>query len=414
VNNSFKELGISAYFVNALEKRGFKIPTDIQRYAIPKALENKDIIGQSETGTGKTLAYLIPILDKTIANKELQHIILAPTHELVIQIQRQIEDLIKAASSEIVSTVIMGNVNIKRQIEKLKEKPNIIVGTPGRILELIKLRKIKAHTVKSIVIDEADRLLDRHNIESVRSVIKSTLKERQLMLFSATISNETIDIAKKMMKEPEIIKISGKPIVAENISHMYFVCDQREKVVLLRKLVRSINPKRAIVFINNSEEIEKMTEKLKFHKLRAESLHGKNIKSDRKKVMDDFKSGKLQLLVASDIAARGLDIKEVTHIFNIDIPEDPKYYLHRAGRTGRAGNSGVAISIVTEKEVGLIKKYERAFNINIIHKDLYMGKVADKEVVKAKKSNYKDIKGSKEILSRRKVNERNKSNRIQK
>ena len=384
MNNSFRDLGIAPSLLSGLEKSGFKIPTEIQQNVIPIALENKDIIGQSETGTGKTLAYLIPILNKINVNKELQAIILAPTHELAIQIQRQIEALTKASDIDIISAVIIGNVNIKRQIEKLKEKPNIIVGTPGRIIELLNLRKIKAHTVKTIVIDEADRMLDENNIDGVKAVIKSTLKERQLMLFSATVSSEAERIAKDIMNEPEIIKVKEKQAVAEEISHMYFVCEKRDKIVLLRKLVRSINPERAIVFINNSEEIELMAEKLKFHKLKAEGLHGTTIKSDRKKAMDDFKSGKLQLLVASDIAARGLDIKGVTHIFNLDIPKDPKYYLHRAGRTGRAGNTGVAISIVTEQEIALIQKYERTFDISIALKDIYLGKIVDKGVAQTR------------------------------
>lgn len=390
MNKSFRDLGIAPSLLIGLEKSGFKTPTEIQQNAIPIALENKDIIGQSETGTGKTLAYLIPILNKINVNKELQAIILAPTHELVIQIQRQIEALAKASNIDIISAVIIGNVNIKRQIEKLKEKPNIIIGTPGRIVELLKLRKIKAHTVKTIVIDEADRMLDKYNIDSVKAVIKSTLKERQLMIYSATISNETEKIAKDIMNKPQIIKVKEKQTVAEDISHMYFVCEKRDKIVLLRRLVRSINPEKAIVFINNSDEIEIMTQKLKFHKLKAEGLHGTSIKTDRKKAMDDFKSGKIQLLVASDIAARGLDIKGVTHIFNLDIPKDPKYYLHRAGRTGRAGNTGVAISIVTEQELALIKKYERTFNIDIAHKDIYMGKIVDKGVSQTRRNNLRN------------------------
>jgi len=241
----------------------------------------------------------------------------------------------------------------------------------------MKLRKIKIHTTKTIIIDEADRLLDDHNLENVKLVIKGTMRERQLMLFSATISPATIEIAREMMKEPQFIKAEEEYKVASTLSHIYFVTEQRDKIEVLRKLVRSINPPKAIVFVNRSDEIEATTEKLKFHKLKAEGIHGTSIKADRKKAMDDLKSGKTQLLVASDIAARGLDIKGVTHIFNLDVPEDPKNYLHRVGRTGRAGEKGTAISIIIPKELSLIKRYEKTLKIEILPKDMYLGKIID-------------------------------------
>lgn len=375
---SFGKIGIIEPIVSALGKEGIKIPTQIQEAAIPPALLNKDIIGQSETGTGKTLAYLLPLFQKVNSDaRETQALILAPTHELAIQIQRQVEMLVKNSGISVTSTPLIGDVNIKRQIEKLKEKPHIIVGSPGRILELIKMRKISAHTIKTIVIDEADRLLDENNIENIRAIVKSTLRERQVMLFSATITQRTFDIAKEMMKEPEILKVKEREEINPNIAHMYFQAEQRDKIEVLRKLVHSINPKRAIVFVNKSDEIEITTEKLKFHKLNAEFIHGKSVKLDRKKALEDFRTGKINILVASDIGARGLDIKGVTHIFNLDLPEEPKGYLHRAGRTGRAGDKGVSISIVNEKEKALIKKYESALKINISPRVIFKGRILE-------------------------------------
>lgn len=379
MNDLFEKLGLNEPISDALEKMGFKTPTTIQEKVIPLALTNKDIIGKSETGTGKTLAYLLPIFQKIDASKrEMQALILAPTHELVMQVYKTINLFSDNSEVKITGAAIIGDVNITRQIEKLKEKPHIIVGTPGRTFDLIKKRKISAHTIKTIVVDEADVLLDSSHIDGVKAVIKTTLKERQLLLFSATISKDTIAAAKTFMNNPEFISAENKTEVNSKITHYYFTCDKRDKIEILRKLVHSINPDKAIVFINKSDDIEITTSKLKYHKLKAEGIHGSNIKEDRKKVLEAFRSGKINLLVASDIAARGLDIKGVTHIFNLDLPVEPINYLHRVGRCGRAGTEGTAITIASPTEVRFIKKYEKAFDIKIAHKDIYKGKIVDR------------------------------------
>lgn len=379
MSETFDALNLKPSLVKALEAEKIVKPTEIQRKVLPSAFENKDIIAQSETGTGKTLAYLLPLYHKLNATaKEMQALILVPTHELAIQVQRQIERLSLNSEVKLTSTPIIGNVNIDRQIDKLKEKPHIIVGSPGRILELIKKKKLSAHTIKTIIIDEADRLMDDSNLEIVKSVIKSTLKERQLMIFSASISKETIAKAKEIMKEPEIIRAEDKLTVPDTIEHIYLVTEQRDKIEVLRKLIRMMEPKKAVAFVNQSDEVETVTAKLNYHGLKAESIHGTNFKLDRKKTMEDFRSGRLQLLVASDIAARGLQIEGITHIFNMSIPEEAKDYLHRAGRTGRNGNTGLSISIITERELPLIKMYEKSLNITIAFKDMYMGKLVDK------------------------------------
>ncbi|QGU95981.1 DEAD/DEAH box helicase [Clostridium bovifaecis] len=375
---SFDKLGLNSNLIKGLYKEGIKNPTAIQEKAIPLSLENKDIIGQSETGSGKTLAYLLPMFQKIDSSKrEMQAIILAPTHELVMQIDKQIKSLSLNSEISITSAPIIGEANIKRQIEKLKEKPHIIVGSSGRILKLIKDRKISAHTVKTIVIDEGDKLLDEKNLGTVKDIIKTTMKDRQLMLFSATINERTLDISKNLMKDPEIIKIESKELVNPNINHMSFLSEQRDKIEVLRKLIAAIKPERAIIFINRSEEIDITTSKLKYHNLKVDAIYGSAVKEERQRALEGFRSGKIQLLVASDLAARGLDIKDVTHIFNLDLPEDPKEYLHRVGRTGRAGKEGTAISIVSERELPLIDKYKRTFNIEIETKDVYKGAIVD-------------------------------------
>jgi len=378
MKEQFNTLGLLPQLVEGLKKENIIYATEIQEKCIPLALDNKDIIAESQTGSGKTLAFLLPIFQKIdMSRREMQAIILAPTHELAMQIESEIKMLSENSGMDITSVAIIGNINITRQIEKLRVKPHIIVGSPGRILELIKKRKITAHTVKTIVIDEADRLLDENNIDTVKAIIKSTLKDRQLIIASATISKSAQAISTDIMKEPEVIKIEALHKVSPNISHVYFLSEQREKIDVLRKLVRMINPEKAIVFINKSNEIQKTTEKLLFHGLKAEAIHGSLEKTDRKKAMDDLRNGKVQLLVASDMAARGLDIKGVTHIFNLDIPEDPTDYLHRVGRTGRVHEKGVAISLVTVKEKECIKRYEKKFGIAIEAKDMYKGSIVD-------------------------------------
>ena len=387
MDKSFVELGLQENLIEGLKKQGIESPTEIQAKAIPLGLENKDIIGESETGTGKTLAYLLPIFQKIdVTSKDIQAIILAPTHELAMQIHKQIELLSENSNSLIKSTCIIGNVNIKRQLESLKEKPHIVVGSAGRILELITMKKLKSHGVKTIVIDEGDRMIDENNIDGVKSIIKTTLRDRQIMLFSATVSLKAVEIAKTLMKDARVIKVGDKSVVNPNIEHMYFVVERREKLILLRKLISATNPKKAIIFINKSDEVEITTSKLSYHGLKVEGIHGTSEKENRKKAIEDFNAGKIQLLVASDLAARGLDISGVTHIFNLDIPENSKDYLHRVGRTARMGERGLALSIAEERELDLIKTYEKDFNIEILQKDIYMGRIIDpKDSPKAKR-----------------------------
>lgn len=374
----FDKLNLNLNLIEGLKKEGITEPTIIQEKIIPFILENRDVIGQSETGSGKTLAYLLPIFQKIDSSKkEMQIIVLAPTHELVMQINNVVKMLSKNADVPVTSAPIIGEVNIKRQIENLKEKPHIIIGSAGRVLELIKMKKISAHTIKTIVIDEGDRLLNKNSLSLVKDVIKTTMRDRQLLVFSATINDETLKVAEGLMKEPEIVKIENKIIVNPDIHHLYFTTEQRDKIELLRKLVASIKPERAIVFINKSEETKLTTLKLQYHHIKAHAIYGNAEKEDRKKALEDFRNGKVQLLIASDLAARGLDIKGVTHIFNLDLPEDSKEYLHRVGRTGRAGESGTAISIITDREKNLIKKYEKDFGIEIELKEISRGIISE-------------------------------------
>ena len=374
----FKSLGMNPALAAALQKQGITDLTEVQKNVLPEAVKNKDLVVQSETGTGKTLAFLLPLFSKIDPEKkEMQAIILAPTHELVMQIIRQTDLLAANSEIKITSTPIIGNVNIERQIEKLKEKPNIIVGTPGRVLELIQRRKIAAHTVKTIIIDEADTLVGENNFESVAGIIKSTLKERQLLMFSATITKQAEVRARETMKDPEIIKVTGAATIPDTIEHFYFLTEERDKLEVLRKVIAIVKPAKALVFIGAREDADYCTGRLKFHGVKVEGLHGHTDKKDRKRVMEEFRTGKIPVLVVSDIAARGLDIQGVTHVFNLSIPEQPRDYLHRVGRTGRTGHKGAAVSIVTERELQFIEEYEKTLKIHILPKDMYKGNLVD-------------------------------------
>ena len=381
MNKSFNELNINQSIVMALKKQNITTPTGIQETSIPFALENKDIIAEAHTGTGKTLAFLIPIFEKiNLEKREMQAIILAPTHELVVQIESQIKLLATNSHMDIKSLSIMGESNIEKQIKKLKEiKPHIIVGSPGRILDLIKKRKITAHTIKTIVLDEADNLLSKNKPTIIKDIIKSTMKDRQLMFFSASINKETLNLAKTLVKEVEIIKIENKSEINPRIEHICILGSLRDRFENLRKLLAAEQPKRAIVFVNNNTELRQINEKLQYHKVKSTAIYGNASKEERQKALDSFRRGKCNVLVSSDLSARGLDIPEVSHIISLDFPVNPDEYLHRAGRTARGDNSGVSVCLITNKDIEILQSYEKAFGIEFTVKKLYGGKLMDME-----------------------------------
>ncbi|MEG2288530.1 MAG: DEAD/DEAH box helicase [Clostridium sp.] len=410
---NFQELGINCNIINSLKQLNIIMPTRIQEMSIEKITQNLDIMMQSETGSGKTLAYLLPLIEKINYDKrENQFIVLVPTHELALQVNDVLSNLAEKSSLNIKSIVIMGDVNIKRQVEKLKDKPQFVIGSPGRILELIKLKKISAHAVKTIVIDECDKLLDRNNYEVVKDVIKTTLKDRQLLMTSATLTEETITIGKEIMKSPEIVKCNEDITINPNITHLYIVCDKRDKILTIRKLMASIEPRKAIAFINKTDEIQILTSKLQFHGLNVDGIHGSFMKNERQKAMNDFKSEKINLLVSSDLSARGLDIPGVTHIFNIDLPEDINTYLHRSGRTARGENKGTVISIVSPDEIIQIKNFSNKFNFTITEKTLSYGRLDDvMGVIKTPRKNITSSNNKNNLKSNFKKNSSSNKNK---
>lgn len=373
---TFDKLNLNKDMVEALKNLKITEATEVQEKSIPLALEGKNILAQSETGTGKTLAYLLPLIEKLQKDKkEMQAIILAPTYELCMQIHNTILELKKESGVSITSTQLIGSANIARQIEKLKDKPNILVGSAGRVLELIRKKKITAGTIKTIVLDEVDKLLDNKNIPLIKEIVKNTQKVDQFLMFSATINNSSLQLSKELVEDLEVIRVKGSNKVNEDITHNYIMVEERKKVEYLRKLIHAARPKRAIVFISNSFNVDQTLEKLKFHKINAATIHGDIDKDERKNALESFRKGKIQVLVASDVAARGLDIKGVTHVINLDTPRDPKNYLHRVGRVGRAGEKGEAYSLVDNRDLNNIRVYEKDLNLKFNRKYVYMGKV---------------------------------------
>lgn len=372
----FSELNIDEKLIQALQKQNIKNPTNIQEKVYEDILSHKDVVAESETGSGKTLAYLLPLFEKyKDQDKTNCVIIVVPTQELAMQVHKQIELLAQNSSYPMKSVPLFANVNIERQAQRLKVKPQFIVGTAGRIEELIKKKKINGQTVKTIVLDEADKLLDKKNIEGVKAVIKCTMKDRQLIFFSASMSPKSIEEAKAIAKEPKMVKKQANQTIPKEIKHMYLVVDKRDKFETLRKLARIMKPKKAMVFVNGKFEIEEATQKLKFHEFKAECIYGETDKVNRQKAVEGFAAGKINYLVATDLAARGLHFEGVDAVFHISIPEDPMDYLHRAGRTGRNGMSGVSVLIVTKEELERVKTYQKKFGVNILGKKMYQGKL---------------------------------------
>ncbi|MEA4973318.1 MAG: DEAD/DEAH box helicase [Candidatus Metalachnospira sp.] len=380
MKNDFSSLGISEELISALKIQGIDNPTEVQAIAIPIIMSKKDAVVRAETGSGKTLAYLLPIfMNIDISVRSAQCIILAPTHELAVQVHKQAELLAKNAGMDIRSALIIGNAGMTRQLDKLKEKPQIIIGSAGRIIDLIEKKKLPAHTVKTIIVDEADRMVDKLNIDLVKAVVKTTLKNtRQTVFLSASMNEESVSAAKEIsVNEPVLCMAAEK--LPKSIEHFCIESELRDKINIIRKIVHGEEAKKTIVFINNTENIEVVVEKLCYHSLKAVGLYGGIRRDERRKAINDMINGKAEILVASDLVSRGLDIPDVTHIINMDIPENPISYLHRSGRTGRNGKPGKVISLATKGELRYLNMCSRLLDAEIKHVYMKEGKMVPDE-----------------------------------
>ena len=372
----FHEMPLVEPLLAALAAQNLVEPTPVQRAVWEPFFARRDLLVQSGTGTGKTLAYLLPLFQSVDTTRgDLQGLILVPTQELAVQIQKQMDKLSVGISLR--SLTLMGGVNLSRQQEQLKTKPHVVVGTPGRVLELLEKKKITGHYLTSVILDEGDRLFDPAVIATLRAILKTTLKSRQVALFSASIPPAVEASAREILKDPVVLRLDAQTPIPPGISHWCFASETREKVDLLRKLVHALGPGRTLVFLNKPEAIEALADTLRHHGLKAESLHGSLFKTDRQRALEGFHKGSVALLVASDLAARGLHIEGVTHVVHFDIPETPLDYQHRCGRTGRAGKEGISIALADEVEQPRLSAIEKAFGIAFTAKGIQHGKVFD-------------------------------------
>lgn len=375
----FKQLGLSDELTDALRKENIVNATNVQEKVFLPVLDKKDVMVQSQTGSGKTLAYLLPLLERYKKSDNCNKVlIIVPTHELAMQVVNQIRRINENSLFKYEVAPIVGNVNIKRQIEMLKKKPLFVVGTPGRVLELIRKRKIAAHLLETVILDEADKLLAKNQIDETKAVIKCCMKDVQKLFFSASMNDDATNAVKDISKQCEIIKLDKNLAVPAHIEHYYIVCDAREKIEMLRSFVSAVKPDKAMVFINKYYDIERAADKLKFHHYNAECIHGNTKKESRKKIIEDFTKGRLSILIGTDIAARGLHFEGVDYVIHYSIPEDEKDYLHRAGRCGRGMSKGVNISLVTPAEIKSIRNFEKKLSIKMKELKIKGGKLSEK------------------------------------
>ncbi len=367
---------LPAFLEEAWSSADYQLPTKVQDKSIPFILEGRDVIAEAPTGSGKTIAYLLPLLQKIDPDKKhTQVLVLASSHELVMQINAEVQAWTKG--SGITSASLIGGANVKRQIEKLKKKPNIVMGTPGRVNELIQKKKLKAHEFQTIVLDEADQLLVPEHMKMVQQIINSSLKERQLLIFSATLPEKVEELAANFMKDAEVIRIQQEEMKPE-VTHGYISCEDREKVELLRKAARMKDFK-GLAFMKDIGSLTVFKEKLEFHHLDLAVLHSDAKKEQRAKALKGFRNGDWSLLLATDVAARGLDIPDINYIVNLDIPKEVSSYIHRAGRTSRIGSqeAGTVLSLVNPVEEKRLKKYARDLKIPLQRKEIYKGEIKD-------------------------------------
>ena len=347
----FEDMNISNEICRAVLDMGFEEATPIQSQAIPVILEGKDIIGQSQTGTGKTAAFGIPLLERINPDaRRLQALILCPTRELAIQVSEEFRKLLKYKDN-IRVLPIYGGQPIDRQIAALRKGTQVVIGTPGRVMDHMRRRTIKAETVQMMVLDEADEMLDMGFREDIETILVKIPEEHQTLLFSATLSPEILDITKRFQKNPEFIKIVRKELTVPNIEQYYFDVKEKTKLDALCRIIDVYDPKLAMVFCNTKKRVDDLVEMLQGRGYFAEGLHGDLKQAQRDKVMQKFRNGTIEILVATDVAARGIDVDDIDVVFNYDVPQDEEYYVHRIGRTGRAGKAGKAFTFCVGKEI---------------------------------------------------------------
>ena len=364
---TFNELGLNDLVIRAILNMGFEEATPIQEQTIPIAMEGRDLIGQAQTGTGKTAAYGIPLVERIMVDSEqIQGIVLAPTRELAVQVAEELNKI--GEFKGIHSLPIYGGQEMDRQIRALKKRPHIIVATPGRLMDHMRRRTIRLNQIKIVILDEADEMLNMGFVEDIETILKDIPEERQTLLFSATMPRQIQNLAQKFMKNPELISIKAKEVTVETIEQHYLEVQDRQKFDVISRLLDIQSPELAIIFCRTKRRVDEISEALSKRGYSAEAIHGDLSQSKRDSVLRQFKEGTIEILVATDVAARGLDISGVTHVYNLDIPQDPEGYVHRVGRTARAGKTGLAVTLVTSREMGQLRLIEQVTRRKMIRK----------------------------------------------
>ncbi|EKZ3574242.1 DEAD/DEAH box helicase [Listeria monocytogenes] len=368
------ESNIPSFWAEKWQEHDYETPTEIQSAMYQPIKDGADVLAVSPTGTGKTVAYALPTLEKIEAIPKTQWLVLAPSHELVMQITEVIRSWLPSDELTVIS--LIGGANVKRQIEKLKKKPQIIVASPGRALELIKQKKIKMHEIKTITLDECDQLLRQENFKSTLEIVESAVRDRQLTLVSATkLENPDMFFA-QTENTPVMIEVTAKPEELTNVEHLYMDVESRDKATLLRR-ISHIKDMRGLVFVKDKPRMEILLEKLHYDKVKAAGIHGEIRKEKRKKYLDDFKKGSLTYLIVTDVAARGLDIEDLPYVIHYDLAASEKEYTHRSGRTGRMGKSGTVITFANPREIRTLKQYLTIHNLKGKQVRFYQGKLLD-------------------------------------
>lgn len=365
---SFAALGVIPALTEVLNKQGIKVATPVQEKAIPAIFKGRDVIAKSQTGTGKTLAYLLPLVQRIQTERdEVQALILTPTREL----SKQVFDVLKSLASVrgVDAADVIGGRTIENQIQKLKRNPHVIIGTPGRLLDHIRRRTLDLSAVKMVILDEADQMLAAGFREDIEALVDQTPKKRQFILLSATMTEDTVRLARKYMINPERIDVAEKE-TASTVEQRIYETTKEHKLPLLIRHLKEMNPFMSVVFCNTKDEAHRLAERLAEETdIVVEELHGDMSQGQRNQVIRRFEKMEIQVLVASDVAARGLDVEGITHVFNFGIPRNLEYYVHRIGRTGRAGTHGIAITYVTPEDGALLRRLEKSIHETITRYD---------------------------------------------
>lgn len=362
----FDELQLDERILRAVTDMGFEAASPIQAQAIPVQMEGRDVVGQAQTGTGKTAAFGIPLLQKIDPNsKKLQAIALCPTRELAIQVAEEIRRLAKYMHG-IKVLPIYGGQDITRQIRGLKEGTQIVIGTPGRVMDHMRRKTIRCDHIQTVIMDEADEMLNMGFLEDMETILSQLPEERQTVMFSATMPTEIQNIARRFQKEPVTVKVVKKELTVPKVTQYYYEVKPKTKVEVMCRLLDMYAPSLSIAFCNTKRQVDELVQDLQGRGYFAEGLHGDLKQIQRDRVMNSFRNGTTEILVATDVAARGIDVDNVEAVFNYDIPQDDEYYVHRIGRTGRAGKEGIAFSFVVGREVYKLRDIQRYCKTKII------------------------------------------------